>query len=116
VAHSWIPRSDVWGAGTRRGRRDPLRLHAGDTVGFWRVEQLERDHLLRLAAEMRLPGRAWLQFEIEPYGNGSLVRQTAIVDPVGALGHLYWYLLFPLHQFVFAGMLKGIVRSMGGSR
>jgi uncharacterized protein YbjT (DUF2867 family) len=103
------------GAGMRRGRRDPDRLRAGDTLDFWRVEEIQQDRLLRLSAEMRLPGRAWLQFEIESAGSGSLVRQTAIFDPVGVLGQLYWYLLFPVHQFVFAGMLRGIVRAMGES-
>lgn len=103
------------GAGMRRGRRDPERLLAGDTLDFWRVEEIQRDHLLRLAAEMQLPGRAWLQFEIEANGSGSVVRQTAIFDPVGVLGQLYWYLLHTMHQFVFAGMLRGIVRAMGES-
>lgn len=100
------------GAGIRRGRRDPDRLLAGDTVDFWRVEEIQRDRLLRLAAEMRLPGRAWLQFEVEASASGSLIRQTAIFDPVGVLGQLYWYLLYPVHQFVFAGMLTGIVRAI----
>jgi hypothetical protein len=104
------------GAGMRRGRRDPDRLLAGDTVDFWRVEEIQRDRLLRLAAEMRLPGRAWLQFEVEASTTGSLIRQTAIFDPVGVLGPLYWYLLYPVHQFVFAGMLTGIVRAMRESR
>jgi hypothetical protein len=103
------------GAGMRRGRRDPERVLAGDTLDFWRVEEIQRDHLLRLAAEMLLPGRAWLQFEIEANGSGSVVRQTAIFDPVGVLGQLYWYLLYPMHQVVFAGMLRGIVRAMGES-
>jgi len=100
------------GAGMRRGRRDPDRLLAGDTLDFWRVEAIQRNHSLRLAAEMLLPGRAWLQFEIEANGSGSVLRQTAIFDPVGVLGQLYWYLLYPMHQFVFAGMLRGIVRAM----
>ena len=104
------------GAGMRRGRRDPDRLLAGDTVDFWRVEEIQRDRLLRLAAEMRLPGRAWLQFEVEASAIGSLIRQTAIFDPAGVLGQLYWYLLYPVHQFVFAGMLTGIVRAMRESR
>jgi uncharacterized protein YbjT (DUF2867 family) len=104
------------GAGMRRGRRDPDRLLAGDTLDFWRVEEIQTGRLLRLAAEMRLPGRAWLQFEVEPDGSGSVVRQTAIFDPVGVLGQLYWYLLYPMHQFVFAGMLRGIVKTMGKSR
>jgi hypothetical protein len=96
----------------RRGRRDPDHLYVGSTVDFWRVEDIQPNRLLRLAAEMRLPGRAWLQFEIEPVGTGSSIRQTAIYDPVGLLGQLYWYILFPIHQFVFAGMLKGIVKAM----
>ena len=103
------------GAGMRRGRRDPDRLLAGDTVDFWRVEDIQRDHLLRLGAEMHLPGRAWLQFEVEPDGSGSVIRQTAIFDPMGVLGQLYWYLLYPVHQFVFGGMLTGIVQAMGKS-
>jgi hypothetical protein len=99
------------GAGLRRGRRDPEHLLTGDTLDFWRVEAIEPGHLLRLSAEMRLPGRAWLQFEVEDSGSGSVVRQTAIFDPVGLLGQIYWYLLYPVHQFVFAGMLREIVRA-----
>ena len=101
------------GPGMRRGRRSPDRLFRGDTVDFWRVEEITAGRLLRLAAEMRLPGRAWLQFEVTPTTTGSVVRQTAIFDPVGLLGQLYWYVLYPLHQLVFAGMLKGIVTAMG---
>jgi hypothetical protein len=104
------------GAGMRRGRRVPDHLFPGDTVDFWRVEEVQRDHLVRLSAEMRLPGRAWLQFEVEPSGSGSLIRQTAIFDPVGLFGQLYWYLLYPIHQLIFAGMLRGIVRAMGKGR
>lgn len=102
------------GVGMRRGRRSPTRLYAGDTLDFWRVEKIIPARLLRLAAEMRVPGRAWLQFEVEPAGSGSLVRQTAIFDPVGLMGQLYWYALYPIHRFVFAGMLAGIVRAMQG--
>jgi uncharacterized protein YbjT (DUF2867 family) len=97
------------GAGVRRGRRDPRNVVPGDALDFWRVEAIEPDALLRLSAEMKLPGRAWLQFEVEPDGAGSLVRQTAIFDPLGLLGLAYWYALYPLHQLVFAGMLRGIV-------
>jgi uncharacterized protein YbjT (DUF2867 family) len=100
------------GAGMRRGRRDPDRLYAGNTVDFWRVEKIQPGRLLRLAAEMRLPGRAWLQFEVEPVGSGSSLRQTAIFDPIGIAGQLYWYILFPIHQLIFAGMLRGIARAM----
>ncbi len=98
----------VGGAGMRRGRRHPMLLRVGDTVDFWRVEALEPDRRLRLAAEMKLPGRAWLEFEVVPAGTSTTIRQTAIFDPVGWLGRLYWYALYPLHQLVFAGMLRGI--------
>jgi uncharacterized protein YbjT (DUF2867 family) len=99
----------VGGVGVRRGRRHPDQVEAGDTVDFWRVERVEQHRLLLLSAEMRLPGRAWLQFEVEPTGFGSRIRQTAIFDPVGLFGLLYWYALYPLHTRVFAGMLRGIV-------
>ena len=99
------------GAGLRRGRRDPDHIVPGDTVDFWRVEAVEPDRLLRLAAEMKLPGRAWLQFEVAPAGEGSAVRQTALFDPRGILGLAYWYALYPLHRLVFAGMLRGIARA-----
>lgn len=98
------------GPGMRRGRRDPQSLMPGDTLDFWRVEAWEPGRLLRLAAEMRLPGRAWLQFEVTPEDGGSLVRQTAIFDPVGVWGLLYWYGLWGIHKMVFAGMLRNIVR------
>ncbi len=101
----------VGGPGLRRGRRDPDTLVPGDTLDFWRVEQVEPGRLLRLAAEMRLPGRAWLQFEVTPDDGGSLIRQTALFDPVGVRGLLYWYALWPLHQLIFAGMLRNIVRA-----
>lgn len=100
------------GVGVRRGRRDPEHLLPGETVDFWRVEACEPDGLLRLRAEMRVPGRAWLQFEVQGEQAGSTVRQTAIFDAVGLLGLLYWYGLYPVHQVVFAGMLAGIVRAM----
>jgi hypothetical protein len=103
------------GAGMRRGRRNPEHLLIGDTLDFWRVEDIRPGRMLRLAAEMRLPGRAWLQFEVEPAGSGSVLRQTAIFDPVGILGQIYWYSLYPVHQVMFAGMLKRIVRAMGQS-
>jgi hypothetical protein len=97
------------GPGMRRGRRDPEHLVPGDTVDFWRVEQYEPDRMLRLAAEMKLPGRAWLQFEVEPSGTGSIVRQTAMFDPHGLSGLIYWYGIYPLHRLIFSGMLRGIV-------
>ena len=99
----------VGGVGMRRGRLDPERPTVGATLDFWRVEAFEPDHLLRLAAEMKVPGKAWLEFEVQGDTSVSTIRQTAIFDPVGLSGLLYWYLLFPLHQFIFAGMLRGIV-------
>jgi uncharacterized protein YbjT (DUF2867 family) len=101
------------GVGLRRGRRDPDRLRVGDTVDCWRVEALEPDRRLRLRAEMRLPGRAWLEFEVLPEGEGARIRQTALFDPIGLAGLLYWYLVYPLHRLVFAGMLRGIARAAG---
>ncbi len=99
----------VGGVGSRRGRGDPDNLTQGQTVDFWRVEAIEPDHLLRLKAEMRLPGRAWLQFEVDPLDSGrSVIRQTAIFDPVGLFGLAYWYALYPMHRLVFSGMIRGI--------
>ncbi len=98
------------GIGMRRGRRDPEHLHTGDTLDWWRVETCEPDNLLRLKAEMKVPGRAWLQFEVEPKDGGSLIHQTAIFDPLGLWGLLYWYSLLPLHVIIFHGMLKRIAR------
>ena len=100
----------VGGAGLRRGRREPNHLLVGDTLDFWRVEAIEPNRLLRLSAEMKLPGRAWLQFEVEPQEQGSMIRQTALFDPIGLPGLLYWYALYPLHVIVFAGMLREISR------
>ncbi|MEO8505757.1 MAG: SDR family oxidoreductase [Acidobacteriota bacterium] len=98
----------VGGVGMRRGRPHPAVLRVGDTVDFWRVEALEPNRRLRLAAEMKLPGRAWLEFEVVPGGPSTTIRQTAMFDPLGWFGRLYWYALFPLHQLVFGGMLRGI--------
>jgi hypothetical protein len=104
----------VGGPGLRRGRRDPESVMPGDTLDFWRVEAVEPDRLLRLGAEMRLPGRAWLQFEVTPEDGGSVIRQTALFDPVGVRGLLYWYGLWGIHRMVFAGMLRNIVRAVEG--
>lgn len=100
------------GVGMRRGRPFPASLRVGDTLDCWRVEALEPGRRLRLIAEMRLPGRAWLEFEVTgDNGNSSTLRQTAIFDPVGLAGRAYWYALYPLHQLVFGGMLKGIANA-----
>jgi uncharacterized protein YbjT (DUF2867 family) len=98
----------VGGAGMRRGRRDPGALLPGDPLDFWRVEAVEPGRLLRLRAEMKVPGRAWLQFEVACEGEGSVVRQTAIFEPRGLAGLAYWYGLYPLHGLIFAGMLRGV--------
>ena len=98
------------GVGLRRGRRDPETPTVGSALDFWRVEGYEPDRLLRLRAEMRMPGRAWLQFEVDGDEHGSRIRQTAIFDPVGLAGLLYWYALLPLHRLVFEGMLDGIAQ------
>jgi uncharacterized protein YbjT (DUF2867 family) len=100
----------IGGVGVRRGRPDPEQLNIGDTVDWWRVEEYQPDQLLRLRAEMRLPGRAWLEFEVEPSDGGSTIRQTAVFDPTGLAGFLYWYGIYPLHAAVFRGMLTGIAR------
>jgi hypothetical protein len=104
---------DLWvgGVGLRRGRPDPEYLRVGDTLDWWRVETFEPDHLVRLRAEMKLPGRAWIEWEVKPSERGSIVRQTAVFDPGGLLGLLYWYGIYPLHAVVFQGMLDGIARA-----
>jgi hypothetical protein len=104
------------GVGLRRGRRDPETPTVESVLDFWRVEAYEPDRLLRLRAEMRLPGRAWLQFEVDGDEHGSSIRQTAIFDPVGLAGLLYWYTLLPLHALVFEGMLDGIARAAAPPR
>ena len=98
----------VGGVGMRRGRVLQDEVRVGDPLDFWRVEAFEPDRLLRLAAEMKLPGRAWLEFEVTGTGGSSTIRQTAIFDPVGLFGLMYWYALYPVHQLVFGGMLRGI--------
>jgi nucleoside-diphosphate-sugar epimerase len=98
----------VGGVGLRRGRRDPHTLAAGDTLDFWRVESFEPNRRLSLVAEMKVPGRAWLQFEVESNSLGSVIRQTAIFDPAGLAGLLYWYTLYPVHYYIFKGMLHKI--------
>ena len=101
----------VGGVGMRRGRRDPGNIRVGDALDFWRVEAFQPNERLRLAAEMRVPGRAWLEFEVSGSDEESQIRQTAIFDPVGLPGLAYWYALYPLHQLVFARMLRGIARA-----
>jgi uncharacterized protein YbjT (DUF2867 family) len=96
------------GIGKRRARRDPEHLRVGDVLDWWRVEEYEPNRRLRLGAEMKVPGRAWLEFEVTPNEKGATIRQTAIFDPVGLFGLAYWYLLYPLHAVIFRGMLSQI--------
>ena len=98
----------IGGVGVRRGRRDPETPVVGSALDFWRVEAYEPGRLLRLRAEMKLPGRAWLQFEVDENGSGSTIRQTAVFHPTGLLGTAYWYGLFPVHSWIFKGMLNEI--------
>jgi uncharacterized protein YbjT (DUF2867 family) len=98
----------VGGVGMRRGRRHPRTLRVGDPVDFWRVEALEQDRLLRLRAQMRFMGHAWLQFMVKKEGTGSRLEQTAFFDPHGLFGLLYWYAVLPLHRFVFPGMIRAL--------
>jgi uncharacterized protein YbjT (DUF2867 family) len=98
------------GVGSRRGRRHPVEIAVGDPIDYWRVEAYSPQRLLRLNAEMKLPGRAWLQFEVTGGENHSTIRQTAEFDPVGLGGLMYWYGLYPFHKLIFTGMLRAIAR------
>ncbi len=100
----------VGGVGMRLGRRDPERVRAGDALDFWRVEEVRRPELLRLRAEMKVPGRAWLQYEVRPDGTGSMLIQTAFFEPKGIPGLLYWYLLYPIHALIFSGMARALAK------
>jgi uncharacterized protein YbjT (DUF2867 family) len=101
----------VGGVGIRRGRRHPVEVLPGDTIDWWRVEAFEPNRRLRLTAEMKLPGRAWLELDVEPReGGGATIRLIAIFDPVGLPGLAYWYLIYPLHFLHFRGMLREIAR------
>lgn len=103
----------VGGVGLRRGRRDPDRLEIGDAVDFWRVEALERPTLLRLRAEMRLPGDAWLEFTISTEGDRFVLDQRALFFPHGLAGQLYWWTISPFHNIVFGTMIKNLASASG---
>ncbi len=101
----------IGGVGMRRGRRDPDHLRVGDALDFWRVEAVEPDHLIRLRAEMKLPGTAWLQFQVRPLEDGrALLTQMAFFAPKGLVGVLYWYALYPFHKLIFSGLIDEIAR------
>ena len=119
----WLDRL-VGGVGLRRGRRDPNRLHTGDALDWWRVERIDDgsdrsdggdgsdgSRLLRLRAEMKVPGRAWLEMSVAPGATGSRYRQRAVFLPRGLVGHLYWWAVAPFHGLVFGGMVRNITRT-----
>ena len=99
------------GYGLRRGRLSPNRLHPGDPVDWWRVEHIERPHRLLLRAEMKAPGRAWLEFNVAEKDGGTEYRQRAIFEPRGLGGELYWLGLLPFHAIIFPSMSKNILRA-----
>ncbi|MGW0337891.1 SDR family oxidoreductase [Streptomyces sp. NPDC003011] len=111
AVRGWLDRL-AGGVGLRRGRRDAARLRAGDSLDFWRVEEIEPGRLLRLRAEMRLPGLAWLEMSVEPDSRGrTRYRQRALFHPHGLLGHAYWWSVSPFHAVVFGGMARNIAKA-----
>ena len=99
----------VGGVGLRRGRRHPDDIRVGESLDFWRVEAVEPDRLLRLRAEMKVPGKAWLEFQSVPQADGkTLLTQTAYFAAHGLAGFLYWYLLYPIHGFIFSGLIRKV--------
>ncbi|MFF0749628.1 SDR family oxidoreductase [Streptomyces sp. NPDC004267] len=111
AVRGWADRL-VGGVGLRRGRRDAQRLRAGDALDFWRVEEIDRGRLLRLRAEMRLPGLAWLEMAVERDEHGrTSYRQRALFHPRGLAGHAYWWSVAPFHAVVFGGMARNIART-----
>ena len=99
----------IGGVGMRRGRRDPENLVVGDPLDFWRVEAVEKNILIRLRAEMKLPGRAWLQFSIRKLDDEkTILNQSAFWEPKGLFGVVYWYSIYFLHKIIFSGMIKDI--------
>ncbi|BBB01524.1 putative oxidoreductase [Actinacidiphila reveromycinica] len=111
AVRGWLDRL-VGGVGLRRGRRDAQRLRVGDSLDFWRVEEIERGRLLRLRAEMRLPGPAWLEMCAGTDAEGrTRYRQRAVFQPHGLFGHLYWWSVSPFHAVVFGGMARNIARA-----
>ena len=124
--HGWFGSDWLWylrglldrmvgGVGLRRGRRDPKLLRIGDSLDFWRVEDLIREKKLRLYAEMILPGKAWLEFTIESRDGKTIVSQDALFAPRGLGGQIYWYLVSPFHFFIFPTMLRNIVKAAAKS-
>lgn len=117
AVRGWIDRLSG-GVGMKRGRRHPSRLNTGDVVDVWRVESIERGKTLRLRAEMRMPGRGWLELSVEDASpsSGSVYRQRAIYFPRGLAGRLYWVVLLPFHGIIFNGMAASILREASEAR
>ncbi|CAN2173433.1 COG0702 Predicted nucleoside-diphosphate-sugar epimerases [Candidatus Nanopelagicaceae bacterium] len=120
--HGWYGSGWMWylrglidrffgGVGLRRGRRDPQYLRIGDSLDFWRVENLEKEKKLRLYAEMILPGKAWLEFNLSEKDGKTIFSQDALFAPRGLGGQIYWYLVSPFHLFIFPTMLRNIVKA-----
>lgn len=120
--HGWYSWTLAWslrglldrllgGVGLRRGRRDPQSLYVGESLDFWRVEEIVPGELLRLRAEMRLPGLAWLELSARCEGGRTVYRQRALFHPRGLAGHAYWWTVAPFHGLVFEGMLRNIVHA-----
>jgi hypothetical protein len=109
AARGWMDKL-VGGVGLRRGRRSATELHTGDALDFWRVETIERGRLLRLRAEMKVPGLAWLEMRVTPdeNGSGSVYDQRAVFFPRGLGGRLYWFAILPFHGVIFTGMAARI--------
>ena len=95
----------------RRGGHRPRRLQVRDEVDFWRIEEIDPGRRARLAAEMKVPGRAWLEFEVTGGSETARIHQTAVFEPRGLAGLAYWFVLTPIHLLVFRGMLRGIARA-----
>ena len=107
----WMDRA-VGGVGLRRGRRNPYTLMVGEAVDFWRVEEIEPMKLLRLRAEMKMPGLAWLDFTISTSESGyTVLGQRATFYPRGLAGHAYWYAVLPFHGIVFGTMIRNMVKA-----
>lgn len=97
------------GVGMRRGRRDSEDVRVGDALDFWRVEAVDPGKMMRLRAEMKVPGRAWLEFQAEDQADsGALFTQTAFFEPRGLLGLLYWFILYPIHSLIFSGLIRAL--------
>ena len=98
----------LMGVGTSRGRKSHSRLHVNDVIDFWRIEELRPAKRLLLRAEMKMPGRAWLQFDIEPLQPDNRLSITAFYDAPSLIARIYWYCFLPFHSIIFNGLIKQI--------